>query len=178
MPSLVPMMSIRWGVEGQASPSFPQPPALPAQVPDPLSKSTSTVLFPQPSCSFSCCQNPHPEGPQDLCTHPSLGLLIRDSGIGRGRSVVNSGLRWSTIRRHMVASGLPQRNGHRRHAQRSPTWLWTSSALAGTFRMRHMPEVPVRIRIGLHRALSPHPGAPAPRHPAPLPSAGRAPLPR
>ncbi|XP_006151827.1 retinal guanylyl cyclase 1 [Tupaia chinensis] len=50
---------------------------------------------------------------------------------------------------YMVASGLPQRNGQRHAAEISNMALDILSAV-GTFRMRHMPEVPVRIRIGLH----------------------------
>ncbi|CAI9163014.1 unnamed protein product [Rangifer tarandus platyrhynchus] len=50
---------------------------------------------------------------------------------------------------YMVASGLPQRNGHRHAAEIANMALDILSAV-GTFRMRHMPEVPVRIRIGLH----------------------------
>ncbi|MBV95808.1 Retinal guanylyl cyclase 1, partial [Eschrichtius robustus] len=50
---------------------------------------------------------------------------------------------------YMVASGLPQRNGQRHAAEIANMALDILSAV-GTFRMRHMPEVPVRIRIGLH----------------------------
>ncbi|XP_050621208.1 retinal guanylyl cyclase 1 [Macaca thibetana thibetana] len=50
---------------------------------------------------------------------------------------------------YMVASGLPQRNGQRHAAEIANMSLDILSAV-GTFRMRHMPEVPVRIRIGLH----------------------------
>ncbi|XP_008853990.1 retinal guanylyl cyclase 1 [Nannospalax galili] len=50
---------------------------------------------------------------------------------------------------YMVASGLPQRNGQRHAAEIANMALDILSA-AGFFRMRHMPEVPVRIRIGLH----------------------------
>lgn len=78
---------------------------------------------------------------------------------------------------YMVASGLPQRNGHRHAAEIANMALDILSAV-GTFRMRHMPEVPVRIRIGLHSGNSvPTPGPPCPPGtPAPLPNAGRAPL--
>lgn len=58
----------------------------------------------------------------------------------------------------MVASGLPQRNGQRHAAEIANMALDILSAV-GSFRMRHMPEVPLRIRIGLHsgnsRALEP-----------------------
>uniref|UniRef100_A0A8C6A0X9 Guanylate cyclase n=1 Tax=Marmota marmota marmota TaxID=9994 RepID=A0A8C6A0X9_MARMA len=50
---------------------------------------------------------------------------------------------------YMVASGLPQRNGQRHAAEISNMSLDILSAV-GSFRMRHMPDVPVRIRIGLH----------------------------
>ena len=70
---------------------------------------------------------------------------------------------------YMVASGLPQRNGHRHAAEIANMALDILSAV-GTFRMRHMPEVPVRIRIGLHSGNSvAAPGAPAPRHSSPSP---------
>ncbi|XP_006863562.1 PREDICTED: retinal guanylyl cyclase 1 [Chrysochloris asiatica] len=50
---------------------------------------------------------------------------------------------------YMVASGLPQRNGQRHAAEIANMALDILSAV-GSFRMRHMREVPVRIRIGLH----------------------------
>uniref|UniRef100_A0A803TZ05 Guanylate cyclase n=1 Tax=Anolis carolinensis TaxID=28377 RepID=A0A803TZ05_ANOCA len=50
---------------------------------------------------------------------------------------------------YMVASGLPKRNGNRHAGEISNMSLDILSAV-GTFKMRHMPEVPVRIRIGLH----------------------------
>lgn len=57
----------------------------------------------------------------------------------------------------MVASGLPQRNGQRHAAEIANMSLDILSAV-GSFRMRHMPEVPVRIRIGLHSGnCSAHP---------------------
>lgn len=54
---------------------------------------------------------------------------------------------------YMVASGLPQRNGQRHAAEIANMSLDILSAV-GSFRMRHMPEVPVRIRIGLHSGNS------------------------
>lgn len=54
---------------------------------------------------------------------------------------------------YMVASGLPQRNGQRHAAEIANMALDILSAV-GSFRMRHMPEVPVRIRIGLHSGNS------------------------
>ncbi|XP_067118105.1 LOW QUALITY PROTEIN: retinal guanylyl cyclase 2 [Osmerus mordax] len=50
---------------------------------------------------------------------------------------------------YMVASGLPDSNGNRHAAEISNMALDILSAV-GTFKMRHMPDVPVRIRIGLH----------------------------
>ncbi|XP_054850517.1 retinal guanylyl cyclase 1 [Eublepharis macularius] len=50
---------------------------------------------------------------------------------------------------YMVASGLPKRNANRHAAEIANMSLDILSAV-GTFRMRHMPDMPVRIRIGLH----------------------------
>ncbi|XP_028904385.1 guanylate cyclase D-like [Ornithorhynchus anatinus] len=50
---------------------------------------------------------------------------------------------------YMVASGLPQRNGERHAAEIANMALDILSSV-GSFRMRHMPGVPVRIRAGLH----------------------------
>lgn len=50
---------------------------------------------------------------------------------------------------YMVASGLPVPNGNRHTAEIANMALDILSAV-GTFKMRHMPDVPVRIRIGLH----------------------------
>ncbi|XP_061105345.1 retinal guanylyl cyclase 2-like [Conger conger] len=50
---------------------------------------------------------------------------------------------------YMVASGLPVPNGDRHAAEIANMALDILSAV-GTFKMRHMPDVPVRIRIGLH----------------------------
>ncbi|KAM9853487.1 retinal guanylyl cyclase 2 [Aulostomus maculatus] len=50
---------------------------------------------------------------------------------------------------YMVASGLPKRNGNKHAAEIASMSLNILSAV-GTFRMRHMPDVPVRIRIGIH----------------------------
>lgn len=49
----------------------------------------------------------------------------------------------------MVASGLPKRNGNRHAAEIANMSLDILSSV-GSFKMRHMPDVPVRIRIGLH----------------------------
>ncbi|XP_006889973.1 PREDICTED: retinal guanylyl cyclase 2 [Elephantulus edwardii] len=50
---------------------------------------------------------------------------------------------------YMVASGLPKRNGSRHAAEIANMSLDILSSV-GTFKMRHMPDMPVRIRIGLH----------------------------
>ncbi|XP_029944247.1 retinal guanylyl cyclase 2 [Salarias fasciatus] len=50
---------------------------------------------------------------------------------------------------YMVASGLPVPNGNRHAAEIANMSLDILSAV-GSFKMRHMPDVPVRIRIGLH----------------------------
>ncbi|KAK5848202.1 hypothetical protein PBY51_005836 [Eleginops maclovinus] len=50
---------------------------------------------------------------------------------------------------YMVASGLPVPNDDRHAAEIANMSLDILSAV-GTFKMRHMPDVPVRIRIGLH----------------------------
>ncbi|KAJ8416772.1 hypothetical protein AAFF_G00326500 [Aldrovandia affinis] len=50
---------------------------------------------------------------------------------------------------YMVASGLPVSNDNRHAAEIANMSLDIMSAV-GTFKMRHMPDVPVRIRIGLH----------------------------
>ncbi|XP_034532557.1 retinal guanylyl cyclase 2 [Notolabrus celidotus] len=50
---------------------------------------------------------------------------------------------------YMVASGVPVLNGNRHAAEIANMALDILSAV-GTFKMRHMPDVPVRIRIGLH----------------------------
>ncbi|XP_038617609.1 guanylate cyclase D-like [Tachyglossus aculeatus] len=50
---------------------------------------------------------------------------------------------------YMVVSGLPQRNGERHAAEIANMALEILSSV-GSFRMRHMPGVPVRIRAGLH----------------------------
>uniref|UniRef100_A0A673ILW1 Guanylate cyclase n=1 Tax=Sinocyclocheilus rhinocerous TaxID=307959 RepID=A0A673ILW1_9TELE len=50
---------------------------------------------------------------------------------------------------YMVASGVPVPNGNRHAAEIANMALDILSAV-GTFKMRHMPDVPFRIRIGLH----------------------------
>ncbi|XP_017597797.1 PREDICTED: retinal guanylyl cyclase 1 [Corvus brachyrhynchos] len=55
---------------------------------------------------------------------------------------------------YMVASGLPKRNGNR-HAGEIANMSLDILSSVGTFKMRHMPEVPVRIRIGLHSGTAP-----------------------
>ncbi|KAG8141049.1 hypothetical protein E2320_003660, partial [Naja naja] len=56
---------------------------------------------------------------------------------------------------YMVASGLPKRNG-KRHAGEIANMSLDILSAVGTFKMRHMPDVPVRIRIGLHSAYRIH----------------------
>ncbi|KAM6987354.1 retinal guanylyl cyclase 2 [Tautogolabrus adspersus] len=50
---------------------------------------------------------------------------------------------------YMVASGLPNKNGNKHAAEIANMSLNILSSV-GTFHMRHMPDVPVRIRIGIH----------------------------
>ncbi|XP_076843408.1 retinal guanylyl cyclase 2 [Brachyhypopomus gauderio] len=50
---------------------------------------------------------------------------------------------------YMVASGLPVPNGNR-HAAEIANMALDILSTVGTFKMKHMPDVPVRIRIGLH----------------------------
>ena len=50
---------------------------------------------------------------------------------------------------YMVASGLPRRNGNR-HAAEIANLALDILSYAGNFRMRHAPDVPIRVRAGLH----------------------------
>ncbi|TRY96723.1 hypothetical protein DNTS_032206 [Danionella cerebrum] len=50
---------------------------------------------------------------------------------------------------YMVASGVPNRNGTRHAAEMANMCLDILHCI-GTFKMRHMPDVKVKIRIGLH----------------------------
>ncbi|XP_069105183.1 retinal guanylyl cyclase 2-like [Argopecten irradians] len=50
---------------------------------------------------------------------------------------------------YMVVSGLPVRNENR-HAGEIGTMALDLLSICGTFKIRHMPEVPLRLRIGLH----------------------------
>lgn len=50
---------------------------------------------------------------------------------------------------YMVSSGVPTRNGNRHAAEMANMSLDILHCI-GTFKMRHMPELKVRIRIGLH----------------------------
>ncbi|KAL1774614.1 olfactory guanylyl cyclase GC-D [Sigmodon hispidus] len=50
---------------------------------------------------------------------------------------------------YMVASGLPRRNGSR-HAAEIANMALDILSYAGHFRMRHAPDVPIRVRAGLH----------------------------
>ena len=49
----------------------------------------------------------------------------------------------------MVASGLPVRNA-RRHAGGVATMALDLLSVCGTFTIKHLLEVPLRLRIGLH----------------------------
>ncbi|XP_070607616.1 retinal guanylyl cyclase 2-like [Erythrolamprus reginae] len=50
---------------------------------------------------------------------------------------------------YMVASGLPKRNGHRHAAEIANMSLDILSSV-GAFRVKHIPDLPVKIRMGLH----------------------------
>ncbi|XP_006882986.1 PREDICTED: olfactory guanylyl cyclase GC-D-like [Elephantulus edwardii] len=50
---------------------------------------------------------------------------------------------------YMVASGLPRRNGGR-HAAEIANMALDILSSAGNFRMKHAPDVPIHIRVGLH----------------------------
>lgn len=49
----------------------------------------------------------------------------------------------------MVVSGLPIQNGTK-HASEIATMALTLLHACGKFKIRHMPGVPLRLRIGLH----------------------------
>lgn len=53
----------------------------------------------------------------------------------------------------MVVSGLPVANGNR-HAGEIGTMALDLLSQCGTFTIRHMPEVPLRLRIGLHSGMN------------------------
>ena len=50
---------------------------------------------------------------------------------------------------YMVSSGLPVRNGNR-HAGEVGTMALDLLSQCGKFTIRHMSDVPLRVRIGLH----------------------------
>lgn len=50
---------------------------------------------------------------------------------------------------YMVASGLPERNGNR-HAVDICRMALEILAFMGNFQLRHLPGIPVWIRIGVH----------------------------
>ena len=52
----------------------------------------------------------------------------------------------------MVVSGLPLRNGNR-HAGEISTMALELLSHCGNFVIKHMPEVPLRVRIGLHSGI-------------------------
>lgn len=73
-------------------------------------------------------------------------------GLGVGEAVSTGGchLQVETIGdAYMVASGLPRRNGSR-HAAEIANMALDILSYAGNFRMRHAPDVPIRVRAGLH----------------------------
>jgi guanylate cyclase 2F len=50
---------------------------------------------------------------------------------------------------YMVCSGLPIRNAER-HAGEIGTMALDILSKCGVFKIRHMPDLPLRLRIGLH----------------------------
>lgn len=50
---------------------------------------------------------------------------------------------------YMVASGIPNRNGNR-HAGEVSNMSLDILHCIGAFKIKHMPEIKVKIRIGLH----------------------------
>ena len=56
---------------------------------------------------------------------------------------------------YMVVSGLPTVNGNR-HAGEIGTMALSLLSQCGQFKMRHMPDVPLRLRIGLHSGTHLH----------------------
>jgi len=54
---------------------------------------------------------------------------------------------------YMVCSGIPIRNGNR-HAGEISTMALVILSKCGEFRIRHMPDIPLRLRIGIHSGLS------------------------
>ena len=50
---------------------------------------------------------------------------------------------------YMVASGLPEPNGNR-HAGEIATLALDLLHHCGQFKIKHMPEIPLRLRIGIH----------------------------
>ena len=53
---------------------------------------------------------------------------------------------------YMVCSGLPVRNGNK-HAGEISTMALDLLSQCGNFTIKHMPEVPLRVRIGLHSGM-------------------------
>ena len=53
---------------------------------------------------------------------------------------------------YMVVSGLPIRNGNK-HAGEISTMALELLSHCGNFVIKHMPEVPLRVRIGLHSGV-------------------------
>lgn len=53
---------------------------------------------------------------------------------------------------YMVASGLPVRNGSR-HADEIARMALDLLSACGSFIIKHMPDVPLRLRIGIHTGI-------------------------
>jgi len=53
---------------------------------------------------------------------------------------------------YMVCSGLPIRNGNK-HAGAICTMALDILSKCGEFRIRHMPDIPLRLRIGIHSGI-------------------------
>lgn len=110
-------------------------------------------------------------GDSEQCSQVSRSLNIRWSGLFSTENMWKAGwhwlnlietLKWPCLNKcvdiiqvetigdaYMVASGLPKRNGNKHAAEIANMSLNILSAV-GTFHMQHMPDVPVRIRIGIH----------------------------
>lgn len=56
---------------------------------------------------------------------------------------------------YMVASGVPNRNGHQHAAEVANMSLDILHSI-GHFKIKHMPEIKVKIRIGLHSGTHTH----------------------
>ncbi len=85
-----------------------------------------------------------------IYTRGKLVGLKKISKPGTSQAAFLSVLKVETIGdAYMVASGLPVRNG-RRHAGEVATMALDLLSGCGTFSIKHLPDVPLRLRIGLH----------------------------